>query len=117
MDMLKEWLGLAALVISVGTFLWNHLTSDGKKALAALAETRAETGRITAELDARLDLHGERLQAIEGELRHLPDKDGVNQLKVAIAELQGAVGKIDASFASLHPTVRRIEDYLLKGLK
>lgn len=115
MDVLKDWLGLAALIISVGSFLWGHLTSDGKKALAALAKHEADTTRVTGELDARLDLHGERLQAIEGELRHLPDKDGVNELKVAIAELQGAVGKIDASFGALQPTVRRIEDYLLKS--
>ncbi len=117
MEHLKDWLGLAALVISVGTFLWGHLTSDGKKALAATAEAKAEVLRITAELDARLDLHGERLQAIEGELRHLPDKDGVNALRVAIAELQGAVGKIDTSVSQLRPTVQRIEDFLLKSAK
>lgn len=121
MDVLKDWLGLAALAISVGTFLWSRLTSDGKKALDELAAHKGNTTRALGELDSRLDLHGERLQTIEGELRHLPDKDGVNELKVAITELRGAVGKIDAAFSAMQqtmqPAVRRIEDFLLKSAK
>lgn len=62
------------------------------------------------------DNHGVRIQAIEGELQHLPSKDDVNALKVTVAEINGSIATLDAEVMSVGRTARRIEDHLL-GVK
>lgn len=115
MEVLKDWLGLAALVISVGTFLWNHLTSDGKRALAAVDTVKRDATKQFQEMDDRVDRHGERLQEIEGELRHLPDKETVVEIRLGMAKMEGQLAGMNASLGSLAKNVDRIDEFLRKS--
>lgn len=103
MDELKEWLGLAALAISVGGFIYAWLTSRSKVNAEHLKS-----------VDATLSNHALRIQAIEGELKHLPAKDDVTDLKLALAQLGGTVGRLDESLNGISRTVRRVEDFLMR---
>ena len=100
---LKEWLGLAALAISVGGFIYAWITSRSK-----VNEEHLKS------VDTTLANHALRIQAIEGELKHLPAKDDVTDLKLALAELGGTVGRLDESLNGISRTVRRVEDFLMK---
>ena len=104
MDALKEWLGLAALAISVGGFIYAWLTSRSKD----------NSDHLKA-VDTTLGDHALRIQAIEGEIKHLPAKDDVNDLKLALAQLGGTVGRLDESLNGISRTVRRVEDFLMKS--
>lgn len=103
MDELKEWLALAALAISVGGFIYAWLTS----------RSNVNTEHLKS-VDTTLGDHALRIQAIEGELKHLPAKDDVNDLKLALAQLGGTVGRLDESLNGISRTVRRVEDFLMK---
>ena len=103
---LKDWFGLAALIVSFGGTVYAWLTSRSK--------VNAEHLR---EVDAGLIDHASRLQAIEQELRHLPAKDDVTDLKLALAEIKGTIGRFDESLNGVSRTVRRMEDFLMKEPK
>ena len=102
-DSLRDWLSVAALILSLGGAVYAWLTSRAK----------GNSEHLKA-VDAKLTDHDRRIQAAESELQHLPAKDDVMELKIAIAELRGSVGRLDESMAGVSRTVHRVEDYLMK---
>ena len=102
-DGLKEWLGVVALAISLLTSVYAWITSKAK----------ANAEHLKA-VDAKLVDLDRRVQSIESELKHLPNKDDVNELKLAMAQLDGTVGRLDESLTGISRTVRRVEGFLMK---
>ncbi|RVJ42364.1 DUF2730 family protein [Sinorhizobium medicae] len=88
--------GIALLGHAKGYF------SSGEKALG----TRLE------KTEKALIEHDRRIQRVEDELKHLPDKDTVMELKLALAELKGTVNALGETVGSVSRTVHRIDDYL-----
>lgn len=103
MEFLKDWLALAALVVSLGTTVYAWLTSRSK----------GNAEHLKA-VDAALLDHGSRIQSIESEMKHMPAKDDVVELKLALAEIKGQMGRFDESLSGVSRTVRRMEEFLLK---
>lgn len=103
---LQGWLTLLALIIGLANTAWQFLTKDVRASAAKIKEH----GKDLAE-------HDRRIQTIESELKHLPSKDEVAKLNIAIAEMRGDIKELDGHMESVTHTVRRIEDYLLKGEK
>lgn len=93
---LKDWLGLVALLISVGSSVVLFLKSDAKKA--------AET----------LSTHSSRIQRLEDQIQHLPDKDTVHKLQLDMMEMKGQMGAIVKSSEATERATRRVEEFLLK---
>lgn len=98
------WGGGVALVISLGTSFYNFFTSGAK------SNAKDIKSLTTTVID-----HDRRIQTVEGELKHMPNKDDFNDLKITIVQLEGAVGKIDGQMDSMTRAVRRLEDFLRKG--
>jgi hypothetical protein len=98
---LKDWLGLIALLISVGTSVVLFVGS-GAKANASKLDKQ----------ETKLIDHDRRIQAVEAEMKHMPDKDTVNELKLAMSDLRGNVNTLAESVGSISRTVHRIDDYL-----
>jgi peptidoglycan hydrolase CwlO-like protein len=102
-DGLKDWLGVVALAISLLTSVYAWITSKAK----------ANAEHLKA-VDAKLVDLDRRVQSIESELKHLPNKDDVNELKLGMAQLDGTVGRLDESLSGISRTVRRVEGFLMK---
>lgn len=102
-SVLSPWLGLVALAVSLGGTLYAWFTSRSK--------VNAEHLKV---VDTTLAEHGKAIQAIEGELKHMPAKDDVTELKISMAEIKGSVAVFNEGMGSLSRTVRRIEEYLMK---
>jgi septal ring factor EnvC (AmiA/AmiB activator) len=100
---LKDWLGVVALAISLLTSVYAWITSKAK----------ANAEHLKA-VDAKLVDLDRRVQSIESELKHLPNKDDVNELKLGMAQLDGTVGRLDESLSGISRTVRRVEGFLMK---
>lgn len=101
---LSEWASLIAVLLSVGSIVYTRITA-GSTANKAVLEDHG----------ARLTTHAERLAQIENDIKHLPPKDDVTELKIAIAELKGTIGKLDTHLTSIASTVVRMDDYLRKA--
>ena len=110
MDAMKEWLGLIALVVSLGGTAYAWLTAGSKTTAKDLSAFKKEVGE-------KLDDHGSRIQAVESDIRHMPDKDAVTDLKLALSELRGAVGILGETVGSVQRTVLRIDDFLKQDKK
>ena len=97
----QQYLSLAAIAISLATTIYAFITSRS---------------RVNAEhlktVDGSLKSHDRRIQKMENEIEHLPDKDDVVELKLAMAKLEGTVGRLDDSLKGVDRTVRRIDDFL-----
>jgi len=99
-------------IIAIGTAAYTFLTSGAKQTAADLTNHKKVVSEQLAAFDKKNAEHDRRIQAVEGELKHLPDKDMVTDLRLALAELKGNVGALTGEMGSIARTVRRIEDYL-----
>ncbi|UDF29823.1 UNVERIFIED_ORG: DUF2730 domain-containing protein [Roseateles sp. XES5] len=93
---LKDWLGLIALLISVGSSVVLFLKSDAKKAGETLIS------------------HGSRIQKLEDDMRHMPDKETVHKLQIDLTEMKGQMATMVKSSEATERATRRVEDFLLK---
>jgi hypothetical protein len=103
-DAARDWLGLIAVVISLGTIVVTWLTAGSSKNAKTLDSH-----------EKRLNAHAERLTQVENDIKHLPAKDDVTELKIAMAELKGTIGRLDEHLSGISGTVRRMDDFLRQG--
>jgi hypothetical protein len=101
LSILMPWVGAALSIIALVTQAKSFFSS-GEKALDKRLETAEKT----------LIDHDRRVQKMENELAHLPDKDTVLDLKLALAELKGTVSTLGETVGSVSRTVHRIDDFL-----
>lgn len=99
----SEWASAFSLGIAVLTAAYAWVTSRAK----------ANSEHLKT-VDEKLVNHDRRIQSVESELNHLPSKDDVNSLNLAIADLRGTVGRLDESVSGVSRSMRRVEGYLLK---
>jgi uncharacterized protein HemX len=112
MDVLKEWAGLIAVLMAVGTGVFSWFTASGRNAMIALKEHAEDQALREDQVQHKLAEHDRRIQSAEAELKHLPDKDSVMELKISLADLKGTVSTVTESLGSISRTVHRIDDYL-----
>ncbi|WEK00610.1 MAG: DUF2730 family protein [Candidatus Sphingomonas phytovorans] len=61
--------------------------------------------------------HERRLMTIEGDLKHLPNKEDVTALRLGLSEMNGKLNTAESELSAVARTVRRIEDHLVAGAK
>jgi paraquat-inducible protein B len=89
-----------ALVIGVGLYSW--IMSQGK----------ATAGEIKTLKD---DFNGLRMQVntLEAQMEHVPSKESVHRLEIAITELAGDMKSLAEVIKGAAHAARRVEEYLL----
>lgn len=92
----------ASLLLGIANTIWAWMSKGG----AALAAKQREQ-------DSALDDHDKRIQAIEGEMKHLPTKEDVHRLTVQLTELNGKLNSFERDLNGVERTVGRIERHLL----
>jgi len=97
-------LGIASTVVALSSALYTWLTSRSK----------ANADTIEALKDEHTTLR-ERVQKLESEIIHLPDKDSVHRLELHVTEMSGSIGRIEEQFKGVSRTVNRIDDFLMKA--
>lgn len=103
---LKEWLAFVALAISVGGFFYAWLTRGAK-----------DNSDQLDKLDGRVDELVTRVQAVEHELKHMPDRETIADLRISVESMKARLGGMDDQAKSTAASVRRIEDFLMKTPK
>ncbi|MDQ0454703.1 DUF2730 family protein [Rhizobium paknamense] len=69
--------------------------------------------RIT-KVEGTLIEHDRRVQAVEGELKHMPDKETVQKLQLDMAEMKAQLTAMVKATEATERATRRVEDFLLK---
>ena len=128
MIMIEEfsvWGGALALAISLSTTIWTLMTSGSKKngqkidALGKslndkLDDSTKKTAERIEKLEGQSGRQDKRIALVEQEMRHLPTKDQVSDLRNSITQLEGTIKEIGASLNATARTVANIDTYLRK---
>ncbi len=94
-------LALTTLNLFIGI---RSLLSEGTKKLDIRVKTAEES----------IGAQGLRLQAIESDMRHMPDNDTVTKLQIDMADLKGQIASIAKTSEATERATRRVEEFLLR---
>ncbi len=122
---IKDWLNIVTLVIAIGSAVYAWLTSGAKKTAAALDSHKTETNKQLAELVKLMSDQERRIQSLENDMRHLPDREHAHRMELAIEKLTGVTktlesqlsGRMDALDERLKPVAGiadRLQEFLLE---
>jgi hypothetical protein len=100
---LDTLLKLAALAMSVASFAYAW-TSARSKATAEKVEA----------IDQRVIAVTGRVTKLESDIEHLPDKDTLHRLEIAIAEMSGEMRVLAEKINPVSAISERLQDYLLE---
>ncbi|WP_206782006.1 DUF2730 family protein [Mesorhizobium sp. DCY119] len=96
---LMPWLSAAALIISIVGAVHSYLKSDSKKAEEKLAD------------------HDRRIQSLESDMKHLPDREQSHRMELAIERLSGRVDTLAKSIEPIAAISERWQELILEEAK
>lgn len=105
-DVWKDWLGVFSTVLALGGILYTWLSREGREAHSEVKTLRDKVERLE-----------DRTSKIEGEIVHLPDKDGAHRMELAIARLEGRLETMDERLKPVAAMAARMQDYVLENGK
>ena len=99
---ISQYLGLALAIIALLGHAKGYFSS-GEKTLTARTETN----------EKKLIEHDRRIQTVEADIKHLPDKDTVHKMELAMAEMKSQLASMVKSSEATERATRRVEEFLL----
>lgn len=103
---IKDWLGLIALLISVGTSIVLFVGSGAKRNSAKLEKQ-----------EEKLTEHDRRIQRLESTLEHLPSRETTHKLELALEQIAGQLAVMDARLKPIEPAIYRLQEALVEKSK
>lgn len=118
-----------SVLVSAGAFLFTWAQAKNKAGADALrdleakvAAVRAETDNKIAQLRTDVAATSQRCSELEGELKHMPDKDTVHKIELAMKNIEAQVaaqaetlrGYADALQRNT-TTMQRLEEFLMNA--
>ncbi len=98
----SQYLGLALAIIALLGHAKGYFSS-GEKTL---------TDRV-GKAESKMVEYDRRIQALEGDFKHLPSKDDIHGLMLSVEVIRGELGKMSETHDGVKRAVSRIEGYLL----
>lgn len=126
-DFVAKWVGLVALLLSIGNLLWAWLSRPARDLSARLDKHREETDKqideVAKQADEQIDGvarridetfeglkgHDRRIQRVEDDLRHLPTKKDLQEVELKVTAIKTELDIVAK-------VVSRIDDFL-RGTK
>lgn len=106
LNLIMPWLGAVALFISLGTSIHTFITSGSK-----------QVGSQLKIAEKTLIDHDRRIQAVESEIKHLPDRTMVHELQLTLKDIQIEMAGVKAASEQSTRTSRRVEEWLVANSK
>lgn len=107
------WIVAANALMTLGTAVFMLLSSGPRKTAGALETFKGNCAVEFMTLTKRLDEHAARLQAVESEMKHLPDRDMVHGLQLTLKDIQVELAGVKGEAAQAVRSSRRVEDFLM----
>jgi hypothetical protein len=100
---------------------WADLAPWAGFAVSIAALLRAHFNGRSKELDQRIGiiiadmaLSKDKITRIEGELKHLPDKDSTHRLELALGKVEAEMGKLAAQVKPIAHMADRMQEAMLE---
>ncbi len=100
------WITAALTVINFLTIIKNALSSTSKE---NAADIKGHTHKLTE--------HDRRIQTIEGEMKHLPDRESQHRMELAMAAINGRLDTLNETLKPIKATNERINELLVEQVK
>lgn len=102
---LKDWLGLVAVFIALGTTVYAWLTRRSKENANSIQKMGEDISERLKVIEKKLISDDRRIQRLENDFEHLPSRDQISQINVALAQIGATVDNTNAA-------IKRIDDDL-----
>ena len=106
LQQLMPWISAAIAIITLITLIKNSLTSGERKLDERM--TKVETKMID---------YDRRIQTIQSELNHMPNKETAHNLQIAMERIVGRLDTMDERLRPIASTNHRLQEYLLEQAK
>lgn len=103
LSLIMPWVGALLSIIALGTQLKNILSSGERKLDERLSKT-----------ESTLIGHDRRIQKVETELQHLPDRDTAHRLELTMEKISGRLDTLDERLKPIAATSGRLQEFLLE---
>lgn len=106
LDAVKEWGGALAVVFSIGGIIYSWLTRRSKEnteTIKAMGENIS--GRMEV-IEKKLISDDRRIQRLEDNFKHLPTKEQISDLKVAITQVSTTVDSTNRTITRMETDIR-----------
>jgi len=110
LESLKEWGGALAVVFSIGGIIYSWLTRRSKEnseTIKALAESLSKRLEV---MEKKLISDDRRIQHLEDALKHLPTKEQISELKVALAQVSTTVDSTNRTITRMETEIREFRN-------
>lgn len=107
------WTSLALALIALLGHAKGYFSSGEKTLVSRL--NKAEQDIEGSE--KKLIEHDRRIQSVEAELKHLPDRETAHRLDLALAQISGRLDTLDERLNPIAATSRRLQEFLLEQAK
>lgn len=95
--------------------LLSILISSAASIYAWVAQRSKAKAEEIDRLEGQITELNERLLKLEGEMAHLPNKDMITEIRLALSDLRGTVGTLGERVAGVAHTVGLIDETLRNG--
>lgn len=97
------WVSGLISIITLLTLLKNILSSGEK-----------ELGVRLKAVETKLIEHDRRVQTIEGEMKHLPDRDAQHRMELQLAEMNGKFAALEERLRPIAQVSIRLQEFMLE---
>ena len=107
-DTVRTWLQfVAVLVMPICSMIYTWIATRDK-------DNSQHIKAVESALGAQIVLHTGRIDRIESELKHLPSKDDIADIKADLKGMQSDQAAVHRDLQALRMSNSRLEDFLLK---
>ncbi|RRY17901.1 DUF2730 family protein [Brucella anthropi] len=103
---IAAYVSLALGIIALGGHVKGWINS-GEKQLKD--DVSSHTGKLTD--------HDRRIQTLENEIKHLPDRDSQHRMEIQLAEMNGRFAALEEKLRPIAATSERLHELLMEQAK
>lgn len=100
-DTISKWIALLALLLSIGNVFWAWISQPARDMGKRIDAVNERLNSICEDLKS----HDRRIQRTEDDIRHLPTRDDLHQVKNQLTT-------VETELAMIARVVTRIDDFL-----
>ena len=120
---LKDWVGLIGAILALVLSIYAISTKPSKEnsdkleklekdSSARLEDLEKDLRKEMADQSSRITGHGQRIQKMESEMAHLPDKDIVHRLELSMTRIEGVISGLGQDLGNTSALVKEIDKYM-----
>lgn len=111
---LKDWMTVIGSALAVILSLYAILTKPAKESSDRLETFEKEVDEKLHKLAGEDIGHDQRIQRLENEMQHLPDKDMVHRMELSMKDMQVQMATMASETQATSRSLRRMEEWLIK---